>query len=116
MAFRSKSNWDYSGFADWKERELTSEELADDENYRKAMDKAVRQSPMARHIIDGLNAAANKAVEAQRIFDRDRELGQFKAFQECPRCTVMDWHWIGEIIYSYHWRICRNCKHKWKQK
>lgn len=101
----------------WHERELTDAELADDEQYNKDMDAAVRRTPLATRVIARLDDATLKQRELDAIAARDVILWEFKAFQECPKCLFDDFHRIGVMLnHGYHERICNNCGHIWRQR
>lgn len=67
--------------------------------------KAIQNSNTARNIVDRRTIKANEA-----------RLGNFLAYQECPKCGIKDGHRIEKLVgYLSIIRKCVHCGHEWRQ-
>lgn len=63
-----------------------------------------------------LRHADNMRQGKYKIWEREKKLRKFRAFQECPKCKEFNYHWIkSSIVPKSIYRVCRNCGYSWIQ-
>src|SRR4029077_13380025 len=68
--------------------------------------------------IDRLDASNEQARRRNELRERDIELSNFQACQECPKCRTRKYHLMQSGIdkHGYVVRVCGECQHCWRQK
>lgn len=93
-----------------------SQDSKGQDSSEKELEKWKRDNVLVRGLLSNTDKQIDQQAEAERVRQRDWELREFKAMQECPKCSDINCH---RIMARDPWSVlrgCNKCGHEWKQK